>query len=109
MVIMVNTIEHCANVVRVFDNVYKSLKLGSVFIMGEEIGQKRMLKGTSLCHPIQLTKDFYHFYMSKFFELLMPARTGNEVGGAFDVPGAKNSIYAIGRKPLSTERPFKQQ
>eukprot|EP00956_Cyclotella_meneghiniana_P000967 scaffold1144_cov22-Cyclotella_meneghiniana.AAC.1 len=97
--IMVNTIEHCKDAVKVFDNIFRSLKPGGVFIFGEEFASENQLERNNQCHPIRITQEFYKFYLNTFYgTFLMPIRLGRDIPGVMKIEGAKNSIYAIVRK-----------
>jgi len=101
-VIMVNTIEHCVDAIRVFDNIYRSLKPGGILVLGEEFASPTTLAVSNPAHPIRPTEKFYRYYLSEFFEEVMPPKLGSEVKGVGKVKGAERSLYAIVRKPLTS-------
>ena len=99
-VILVNTLEHCVDAVRVLERTYRKLRPGGVLVFGEgytSAQQLAMLSDDDKCHPIQLYQEFFESYLHKHFVPLLPPRTGYSVAG-IDHEGAKQSIYAIVRK-----------
>lgn len=114
-VIMINTVEHCIDGVRVFDNIYKSLKPGGILVLGEEYASENHLNEfKNVCHPIRITEKFFRFYLEEFYgpkaggEFLMTPRTGREAllenrqenrTDRMKIMGAAESLYGIVRKP----------
>lgn len=97
---MVNTIEHCNDAVKVFDNIYRALKPGGTFIFGEEYALFGALQENNQCHPLRITKEFYDHYLATFYgDFLMKPKDGKDILGEMKINGARQSIYAIVRKP----------
>jgi SAM-dependent methyltransferase len=91
MAILVNTLEHCENAVKVLDNVYQSLKPGGILMFGESVTRRGKLKKTMDCHPIQVTRKFFVEYLRAFKgKTLMPLKDGKGI--------IKNNMFAIVRK-----------
>lgn len=98
-VIMINTIEHCQDAVKVLDNIYRALKPGGVLVFGEEFTSKEQLLGNDKRHPIRITREFYEFYLNTFYgSFLMPTKLGKDISGVMKIKGAEYSVYSIARK-----------
>lgn len=99
MAILVNTLEHCENAIKVLDNVYQSLKPGGILIFGESVTTPRKLQKTDACHPIQVTWKFFAEYLGAFKgKDVMAPRGGKSIQGASKRIGIKNNMFAIVRK-----------
>jgi SAM-dependent methyltransferase len=98
LIVLVNTLEHCANAVTIMNLVYQALQPNGILIFGEGFATERELLYHDTCHPIQLTREFLLQYLGKFTGIpILPPQIGNSIQG-IKHPGMKRSIFAIVRR-----------
>jgi SAM-dependent methyltransferase len=98
VIILVNTLEHCANAVTLMNLVYQFLQPNGILVFGESFAMERELGNHDVCHPIQLTREFLLQYLEKFSGIpILPPQIGDSIEDITH-SGMKRSIFAIVRR-----------
>ena len=116
-IIMINTLEHVKDAIRIMENIYRWLKPDGVLVLGEEVyKQRRVAHPGHVCHPLAPTKAFFDLFLENFEkrfyeEEASPMTRGipwpkgehppEEVVGVYAVATKKKGVCKV-RKPVAS-------
>ena len=97
-VVMINVLEHCFSIPKIFENIEQMMAKGSYFIYADvqfdyETIEKISKSKYNAGHPLRATKEYINNFLTKNFETLFSTTFDEEVAGE-----QAEELYFIGVK-----------
>jgi len=105
LVVLINVLEHCFDISRVFDVVVSCLKPSGILVLAENMFTRKDLKAFvnnkfDAGHPIRVAEDFVEDFVSKNFDSLY----NEKFYGLYNQP-YRIDLYFMGQKKASLPNP----